>query len=158
MQAEQNNNSHYEQILEAQKEIRQLLVKLNQSMKYLSTSTSDQQNWNKVLLGALEVFDQMQVKLGIHFAFKEEGGYLSEALTIAPWFSKNAIRLEKQHLAFLEELSDIRQKTLEFDTATCNFSILEKIINNFISELHKHESEVNYLMQSVYLDDFGTSG
>jgi hypothetical protein len=94
--------------------------------------------------------------LAEHFRYEEEGGYLSEAVLVAPRLVERAKILESQHKPILDLLESYCHKTCADGVepqvwwATAKEAFLE-----FEKAIAQHEHEENLLIQEAFLADLG---
>ena len=101
---------------------------------------------------------ELEACLLSHFQLEETGGYMSEALRLAPRYHARAEDLREQHetltcqMRALCELVEISGPSRE---AWCE---LERRLARFGRELLAHERAENELMSRILLEDIGTAG
>ncbi len=106
----------------------------------------------------LRLIADADLLLKAHFAFEEAGGYLSDALAVAPRLSQRAASLQRDHrrlTTLFAKLAKFAQGMREGDE---NWERLGVAIGDFSRELQLHDLEENRLVQEAYLDDLGGGG
>ncbi len=87
-----------------------------------------------------------------HFAFEEEGGYMSDVLRKAPRFLPEVERLEAQHTEILRDLDRLTRTDLE---KTEPEAFLDEV-HSLIERLGRHEREETDVVQRSVIEDTGT--
>ena len=90
----------------------------------------------------------LEVDLVSHFEHEEHGGYLQEALALAPRFARQASRLVAEHGEFLEMVREMRQATDEHD-----WEAVRRRFRDFVCRFGAHETDENRLVQDAMLID-----
>ncbi len=86
-----------------------------------------------------------------HFAFEEEGGYMSEVLRKAPRFLPEVERLEAQHTQILRDLDRLTRTDLD---ETDSDTFLAEV-HGLIERLGRHEREETDVVQRSVIEDTG---
>ncbi len=101
---------------------------------------------------------ELEAYLVSHFQLEETGGYMSEALRLAPRYHGRAEDLREQHetlacqMRALCELAEISGPSREA------WSELDRRLARFGRELLAHERAENELTSQIFLEDIGTAG
>ena len=103
----------------------------------------------------LRLIAEVEQFLPAHFAFEEAGGYLSDALSIAPRLSKRAALLQRDHRKFTARFAKLATFARQLREVDESWEYLGVAIREFIRELRLHELEENRLVQEAFLDDLG---
>ena len=114
--------------------------------------TDDQCDAQSELLRLIAETEQL---LLAHFAFEEAGGYLSDALAIAPRLSKRAAVLQRDHRKFTARFAKLATFARELREVDESWEYLGIAIREFIRELRVHELEESRLVLEAFLDDLG---
>ncbi|MFQ5731124.1 MAG: hemerythrin domain-containing protein [Planctomycetaceae bacterium] len=90
-----------------------------------------------------------------HFENEEKGGYFREILELAPRFSNEADRLQREHA----ELLDVAEQLAENIHHAQDSEIWRKAIQSdfeaFLCRCERHEAAETRLVQDAYLQDIG---
>jgi len=116
------------------------------------SKTDDQYDSHSELLRLIAEVEQL---LPAHFVSEEAGGYLSDALAIAPRLSKRAAVLQRDHRKFTARFAKLATFARELREVDESWEYLGVAIREFIRELRLHELEENRLVQEAFLDDLG---
>jgi hypothetical protein len=107
--------------------------------------------WSReVAQGALRAVEAMRVHLHHHFAQEEAGGYLEQALAMAPRFNDEAQVLLAQHgamLRYVDEVVEVAQGAVE-DAEL--WPQLKLQVKNLLRQLVAHESAENRIVQQAF--------
>jgi hypothetical protein len=105
----------------------------------------------------VHLFVELEQRLPEHFAFEERGGYLSDALAIAPRLSKWAAQLAEDHPIFLEQLRELVRDAHEAaaDDSRQPWEQIAVRVQKLASALGEHELEENRLVQQAFSEDIG---
>ena len=103
----------------------------------------------------LRIIAEVEQFLPAHFASEEAGGYLSDALAIAPRLSKRAAVLQRDHRKFTARFAKLATFARQLREVDESWEYLGVAIQEFIRELRLHELEENRLVQEAFLDDLG---
>ncbi len=87
-----------------------------------------------------------------HFAFEEEGGYMSEVLRKAPRFLPEVERLEAQHTEILRSLDGLTRTNL--DETDAETFLAE--VHDLIDRLVRHEREETDVVQRSVIEETGS--
>jgi ABC-type transporter Mla subunit MlaD len=90
-----------------------------------------------------------------HFAQEESGGYLEEALALAPRFSAQASRLLAQHAELLGKLRQALEQAFAAVESPAAWQDLQFKTTTFIKELLAHEADENKIVQRAFNTDLG---
>ena len=115
-------------------------------------NSNDQCDSHTELLRLIAEAEQL---LPAHFAFEEAGGYLSEALAVAPRLSRRAAALQRDHGKFAARFAKLATFARELRETDEGWDYLGVAIREFSRELRFHELEENQLVQEAFLDDLG---
>jgi len=99
--------------------------------------------------GILNLFWNLVAKLQRHFQQEEEGGYLEEALALAPHLSSEASVLEQQHAPLLARLAELQSRVARLD----NSSSWEQVLRDFsllAEAIRAHEHQENKLLATAF--------
>lgn len=86
-----------------------------------------------------------------HFAWEEEGGYMSEALQAAPWLFRRAAALRRQHAMLLRAAEQIREGTHH----AANLELLKSSLERLVRRVRRHEQAEDTLLQEAVTQDIG---
>lgn len=90
-----------------------------------------------------------------HFAEEEEGGYMEEALALAPRFGAQAQRLLSEHPVMLEQMA----RLMELARHCCEHSQagpeLDRLLREFFATLRAHDAAENKIIQEAFNTDLG---
>ena len=100
---------------------------------------------------------ELEDRLSEHFRLEESGGYLADALRVAPRYHARAEVLRAQHddlsaeMRGICELAGVSGRSLEA------WSELEWRLGAFARRLREHERAENEITSDAFLEDIGTS-
>ena len=103
----------------------------------------------------LQLIAEAEHLLPAHFAFEEAGGYLCDALAVAPRLSKRAAHLHRDHREFAARFALLAASAREPQKTDASWELLVIAIQEFTEELRLHELEENRLIQEAFVDDLG---
>jgi hypothetical protein len=128
---------------------------LRRLVHLLHEAIGDERPWSpEAAKAAVDVLAELATHLDHHFAQEENGGYLEEALTLAPRFTSQAAELLRQHPAILEKVGVLRK--------TANLSLrqsdawmrLRSEVTDLIRDLIAHERAENQIVQQAFNTGF----
>jgi hypothetical protein len=106
----------------------------------------------------IDVLDELREHLGMLFALKERGGYLDEAIVLAPQLETVAASLKQQHHALfigLGCLIDQCENDLERHRWRDVWKLDEMTFENFCDQFRAHQTCEAELVQRAVSDDVG---
>ncbi|HEV7223575.1 MAG TPA: hemerythrin domain-containing protein [Pirellulales bacterium] len=98
---------------------------------------------------AVEALIALQNHMRHHFSQEEEGGYLEEALAVAPRFSGQANMLLKQHPELLERVDHVVDLARHSGGAPEAWEKLRQEAESLFSALVAHEGGENQIVQQA---------
>jgi hypothetical protein len=108
----------------------------------------------KLLVGQVE---QLGECLDSHFSREEEGGFLDDAMAVAPRFGTEADRLLDEHaqlLTCIRELIRVGRENIESNHA--DWQSFAALVRSTIRRLLSHEARENNLLQRAFNVTNGT--
>ena len=87
-----------------------------------------------------------------HFATEESGAYLEEITIRRPSARNELLELHKQHVPFLNRLTDIEEDCNEHDRDAISPENLTVRISTLLDMLKSHEQQETALLQQVFAD------
>ncbi|MCL6502720.1 MAG: hemerythrin domain-containing protein [Pirellulales bacterium] len=106
----------------------------------------------QALLAAVEDLDR---HLREHFAEEEAGGYMEEALAIAPRFGPQAQRLVNEHPVMLQQMAQILDMARRCVTQSQVGPELSRLLREFFTTLRAHDAAENRIIQEAFNTDLG---
>ena len=103
----------------------------------------------------LRLLRKLEHLLPEHFEYEEAGGYLAEALAVAPRLTRRAQRLRGEHSEFSAKLAALADRAREAGESPGSWTALAAGVRKFTYELRHHELEENSLIQDAFTDDIG---
>ena len=101
---------------------------------------------------------ELEAYLVSHFQLEETGGYMSEALQLAPRYHGRAEDLREQHETLACEMRALCELAEIIGPSREAWSELERRLARFGRELLAHERAENELTSQIFLEDIGTAG
>lgn len=98
----------------------------------------------------------LRKRLVAHFTAEEEGGYLADALAVAPRLLHEAKRLLLEHGALLRTFDTILASVQSAETSPDSWADTTQRFGEFLARLRRHEQEENELVLESAEDDLGT--
>lgn len=90
-----------------------------------------------------------------HFEAEEVGGYLAEALAVAPRFRDEAEELRLQHTEFLERFDQLICRLHECEPPFTSWQQACEELDALLTDIKNHEGRENAIAQSAFEDDIG---
>ncbi len=106
--------------------------------------------------GVNQLIGELYERIVSHFHHEEDGGYLSEALELAPRLTPLAEKLHEQHETLGELLGELRGLAQQREDTDSWWKTLSDTFNNFSRELLRHEAAEDKLVQEAFTQDVGT--
>jgi len=103
----------------------------------------------------LRLLRKLEHRLPEHFEYEEAGGYLAEALAMAPRLTRRAQRLRGEHADFSAKLAALASRAREAGESPASWKTLAAGVRKFTYELRHHELEENTLIHDAFMDDIG---
>jgi hemerythrin-like domain-containing protein len=98
---------------------------------------------------ALEAFEALKAHLKEHFAQEEEGGYLEQALAVAPRYSDEAKLLLKQHGLMTRQVAHAVETAKRALDEPGAWATLETEARELLQKLVEHETAENRIVQKA---------
>jgi hypothetical protein len=133
-------HEHFEGIVEDHRRLRELLGLIGESF------SGRDRNVHRLM----SLLVDLEGDLLAHFEYEEHGGYLEEALALAPHFSNRAARLVSEHNQFLRMVREMHDGVGE---SAWEWEIVRDQFRTFAYRFLNHESEENRLVQDAMLRD-----
>lgn len=127
--------SEHDELLEGIKDIEQFWTEVNE----LGKGPKYEEMASRV--------HQLRQRLKRHFAEEERGGYLAPVVAAVPQLGSEAAELKQQHQVFLNALDRFSQHLENRDSAFHNWDEVHAEVEEFLRELHEHESAEMELVQ-----------
>lgn len=125
------------------REMRQLVAELRDAV-------NRNRHWSReVAREAVKAAEAMRVHLHHHFAQEEQGGYLEEALVMAPRFSEEAQVLLGQHAVMLEHIDRVVEETKGAVEDAELWPQVRLQVNDLLRKLAAHEGAENRIVQEA---------
>ncbi len=125
-------------------ELRRLVHALDQALR-------KERPWSRgAATKAVELLAELHAHLEHHFAQEEEGGYLEEALTLAPRFSTEAAELLRQHPQMLDKMRLVRKTADRAVRERAAWPQLKQELHELIKGLTAHEGSENKIVQQAF--------
>lgn len=123
---------------------------LRRLVQVLRHALGKEGGWSRELAReALEAFEALKTHLTEHFAQEEEGGYLEQALAVAPRYSDEAKLLLTQHALMTEQVAHVvetAQRALDDANA---WTALKAEARELLQKLVEHETAENQIVQQA---------
>jgi iron-sulfur cluster repair protein YtfE (RIC family) len=103
----------------------------------------------------LRLLRELEHILPEHFEYEESGGYLAEALAVAPRLTRRAQRLRDEHSGFSAKLAALADRAREVGESPGSWKALATVVRRFTHELRRHELDENTLIRDAFTDDLG---
>ncbi len=141
----------------------QLTWLLEEHRELMGRITDLRKWWSELDQFGLPKFGEMGTRveelhglLAEHFAEEENGGYLAQALAIAPQFTKEAGELQKQHGEVLDAINDFSRRLEMSEPPFDSWQQARDEFEGIIADLRQHERAENEIVQSAFETDVGT--
>jgi hemerythrin len=92
---------------------------------------------------------------GAHFNHEEQGGYMREAVTAAPWLADRVRSLLEEHETLLEAIESLRILVQSGIESAAWWKRVENDFHKFAAHLREHEANENLMVQQAFCDDLG---
>jgi RNA polymerase-binding transcription factor DksA len=89
------------------------------------------------------------------FRQEEQGGYLAEALSAAPRFSRRATELMQQHAEFSRRIADVVKTAESAGSSSPDWRRVQDEFRQLSLDLLAHEQSESDIIESAFLDDVG---
>ena len=99
---------------------------------------------------------ELEVLLIDHFQLEETGGYMADALRLAPQYSGRAEALRTQHTALALEMRSLRELCEICGRSKERWAELDARLASFTKRLRTHERAENEIASDALLEDIGT--
>lgn len=125
------------------REMRRLVQKLRHVLNH-------ERPWSRELAKkAVAAIEALVVHLNEHFAQEEEGGYLEQALAVAPRFSDEAKDLLAQHGMMLQQIGETLQTAKRSVEDPAAWTALRTETRELLRNLVAHETAENKIVQQA---------
>lgn len=126
------------------REMRQLVHRLRDAV-------NRNRSWSReVAREAVRAVEAMRTHLRHHFAQEEEGGYLEQALAMAPRFSDEAQVLLAQHASMLKRIDEVAEVARGAVEDAELWPQLKLQVKDLLRNLIAHESAENRIVQQAF--------
>lgn len=116
-----------------------------------SLDAGERAQWKpEATLEILKQLESMSQHLERHFANEEAGGYMEEALALAPRFSSQAAQLLKQHAHLNQSFAQLLSAAQRVKDSPESWSCLTQQIVELLKKLEAHEAAENRIMQEAF--------
>jgi iron-sulfur cluster repair protein YtfE (RIC family) len=117
----------------------------------LHEAVRDERPWSREAAAeAIEILHTLNAQLEHHFAQEEMGGYLEEALNVAPRFIGDAAELLRQHPQLLDTTRLVRMTADRAAEDPSAWPQLKLELVELIKDLMAHESAENRIVQQAF--------
>ncbi len=93
-----------------------------------------------------------------HFDLEARGGYLADALAVAPQLSDRAEKLRQQHGVLARQIVELAEHAGSAGDEASEWEAIAQHVRQFAGALLRHEHAEGLLTQEAFTDDLGTSG
>jgi len=125
-------------------ELRHLVHALHEALR-------EERPWShEAATEAVELLAALHTHLEHHFAQEEDGGYLEEALNLAPRFGSEAAELLRQHPRMLEKSCQVRTTADRAAIEPAAWPQLKRELSELIKGLMAHEGAENKIVQQAF--------
>jgi hypothetical protein len=116
-----------------------------------SLAAGERQRWSADgTYVVIRELSRMQEHLERHFALEEEGGYLEEALAMAPRLGPQASKLLAQHAEFKQAMFKLVAAAERSRKTPALWPRLARQIEELLKRLEAHESAENRIIQAGF--------
>jgi hypothetical protein len=143
------NRTHDHVALAIGAEHRELHQRLHEIERLLAKGQPSADGLQRIVDGLAVLRGQ----LARHFEREEMGGFLDEAVGLAPRFSDEAARLMREHPPFLAELDGILRLAKSRKATAENYTALRARATDLFRGLRMHEAGETHLLQQVFPSD-----
>lgn len=149
--AEERMLPYIRQVEHEHRELESLLRRLDDALLQGAS-----EGWNlRATERALELLIALQDHLKYHFAQEEAGGYLEEALSVAPRFSHQADQLLRQHPMLAAMIADAIDEARRHLDDPPHWLMIEAAITEMLKKLKAHEAGENRILEEAFNTDLG---
>ncbi len=92
-----------------------------------------------------------------HFALEEKGGYLAEALAVAPRYSRRASSLQAEHAELDQQMKLIVERASGAHSSGAAWRDVQERFQQLSLDLLAHEEAENDILGCAFLDDLGAA-
>ncbi|HEV7225273.1 MAG TPA: hemerythrin domain-containing protein [Pirellulales bacterium] len=123
---------------------------LQQLVQALKRPFGADRPWSRELASeAARVIDKLEIHLRQHFAQEEEGGYLEQALAVAPRFHDDAESLLRQHGSMLQQIDQVVAAAKGALVDENLWRRLQVQVKELLRNLIAHETAENQIVQQA---------
>lgn len=116
-----------------------------------SLNAGERAQWRpEATLEIVKQLESMSQHLERHFTNEEAGGYMEEALALAPRFSSQAAQLLKQHGQLNQLLVQLAAAALRAKDSPESWPQLTQQVIELLKKLEAHEAAENRIMQEAF--------
>lgn len=124
---------------------------MRQLVHALRDAVNRNRPWSReVASHAVKAVEAMRAHLRHHFAQEEAGGYLEQALAMAPRFSDEAQVLLAQHASMLQLVDEVAQVARNAVEDAELWPQLKLQVKDLLRKLTAHESAENRIVQQAF--------
>jgi hemerythrin len=138
MTRETHSQPQFETVIEDHRRLRELLELIRATLARRDHSVHR----------LADLLTDLMDDLRMHFDHEEKGGYLEDALALAPHFAMQASRLVNEHGEFL-----LMVREMQHATANDEWDALKTRFQDFSHRFEAHEASENRLVQDAMLRD-----
>jgi DnaK suppressor protein len=106
----------------------------------------------------LALLGDLEYELTLHFATEERGGYIAEAVAIAPRLARDAAALQAEHPGLQRAASELTETARQAGRSHAHWRELRDPLMAFARELLDHEGRENELISHAWTEDEGGDG
>jgi RNA polymerase-binding transcription factor DksA len=96
-------------------------------------------------------------ELEAHFELEERGGYLADALAVAPRFSTKADLLQSEHRDLLSQIERLAERVCEAEAKAEEWMDIQRAFSELAEQLLHHERGENKILNAAFPDDLGSA-
>jgi hemerythrin len=143
-----DETAYLQQVRAEHYDLEQLLHQLEHAF-----DTARSQGWPATSIPRLtELLSDLRDQIERHFAQEEVGGYMEEALSLAPRFSGQAQALLKQHAELSQAVRELLSRARRDNPA---WNSLHADLQVLVKKLKAHEAGENRIIEAAFNEDLG---
>lgn len=135
--------------------LRALLASIRELVSGLCADERSRSETGGLLGATLALMADLERELGRHFRLEEQGGYLMDALEVAPRHARRAAQLERQHERFRKEATELLERARLASRSSREWQAIQQDFQDFADALLEHEQAENEIIADAFLGDQG---